>query len=279
LTSELIIFGSGSSETSPCHGCFCDVCTEAIISNHIRSNSTYLYHSTTDANIFLDYGTPVVSNYGLSHLKIAAVLLTHTHSDHVLGLYTLRWSRNKIKVYYPEGDIHQDFLPIVSKSFNLEIERLRPFESLKLAGATITPLPLNHSIPTLGFLVEDSHYPVALLSDTKGIPSDTYDLLREKNNLIALVDAAISPEHTNSYHNNILEAIEIIQSLPIKLGILTHISHNNWTNARIIEYLKSQGLSNISLAFDNMVIFLDNEVITEIKENPLAVLQKLSLIK
>ncbi|HEV3117952.1 MAG TPA: MBL fold metallo-hydrolase, partial [Gemmataceae bacterium] len=51
--------------------------------------------------------------------------------------------------------------------------RLAPLEAQKtivLEGLRITPLPVNHVVPTLGFLIEDDASAVLLVSDTG--PSD-----------------------------------------------------------------------------------------------------------
>ncbi|MHA1686302.1 MAG: MBL fold metallo-hydrolase, partial [Candidatus Heimdallarchaeaceae archaeon] len=233
MIPALTIFGSGSSETSPCHGCQCETCEEALKNNALRANSTYMYQSRNGTTLFLDYGTAVVSRYGMSHLDIAAILLTHTHSDHIIGLYTLRWSKQSIDLYYPDADIHQDFLPIVSKPKNLIIKRIKAFEPLFFGNIKVTPVPLYHTIATFGYVIEDDHYPVALLSDCKGLPDETEEFLSQYENLIALIDASVSPEYENEAHNNLDEAIEILGKFNLKLGILTHISHRNWTNAKI----------------------------------------------
>lgn len=267
---SLTIFGSGSSETSPCHGCSCEVCEEARTNGSLRANSTYMYKSKDGTTLFIDYGTAVVSRYGLSHLNIAGILLTHTHSDHIIGLYTLRWSKQQISLYYPNSDIHQDFLPIVSQPKNLLINKIEAFKPLHFGSVTVTPVPLYHTITTFGYVIEADHYPVALLSDCKGLPSETEDFLSKIEHLIALVDASVSPEYENEAHNNLDEAIEILRGLNIRLGILTHISHRNWTNSRINTYLKQLRAEKIILASDNMHIPLIEPVTPSINKQFLA---------
>ena len=48
----------------------------------------------------------------------------------------------------------------------LRLERLEPKRPVELAGLKITPIPVNHIIPTLGFLIEDGRSTVLIASDT-----------------------------------------------------------------------------------------------------------------
>ena len=48
----------------------------------------------------------------------------------------------------------------------LRLERLEPGVPIELEGLRITPIPVNHVVPTLGFLIEDGHSAVVIASDT-----------------------------------------------------------------------------------------------------------------
>src|SRR5260370_29164160 len=48
----------------------------------------------------------------------------------------------------------------------LRLERLEPGRPLEGDGLKITPIPVNHVVPTLGFVIEDDHSAVVIASDT-----------------------------------------------------------------------------------------------------------------
>ncbi len=48
----------------------------------------------------------------------------------------------------------------------LRLEQLEPERPLEVEGLRITPISVNHVVPTLGFLVEDSRSAVLIASDT-----------------------------------------------------------------------------------------------------------------
>ena len=48
----------------------------------------------------------------------------------------------------------------------LKLERLEPGRPLEVEGLRITPIPVNHVVPTMGFLVEDGRTAVLIASDT-----------------------------------------------------------------------------------------------------------------
>ena len=44
--------------------------------------------------------------------------------------------------------------------------RQRAVEEVELEGLRITPIEVNHAVPTLGFLIEDDHSAIVIPSDT-----------------------------------------------------------------------------------------------------------------
>ncbi|MDE1093136.1 MBL fold metallo-hydrolase, partial [Klebsiella pneumoniae] len=88
-------------------------------------------------------------------------LLTHYHMDHVQGLFPLRWGvGDPIPVYGPPDEQGCDDLfkhpGLLDFSHTVE-----PFVVFDLQGLQVTPLPLNHSKLTFGYLLETAHSRVA----------------------------------------------------------------------------------------------------------------------
>ena len=106
--------------------------------------------------------------------KIEYLFITHSHLDHILGIPFLadnlifRKKRHRVNVLsippvirtirrsLLDGSIWPDFTVIPNThAAILNLIELRPGHSIKVDGYTITPYPVNHSIPATGFLVED----------------------------------------------------------------------------------------------------------------------------
>src|SRR5262249_34111801 len=63
--------------------------------------------------------------------------------------------------------IWPDFIRMSEKGLPfLKVERLEPRRSVEVAGLRLTPIPVDHVVPTLGFVVEGRGTTVAIPSDT-----------------------------------------------------------------------------------------------------------------
>lgn len=101
--------------------------------------------------------------------------------DHVHSLFDLRWGKGaSIPVHSPDDAKGCDDLykhpGVLDFSF-----RAYPFESFEWQGITVTPLPLIHSKPTLGYAFEFEGQSIAYLTDTNGLPSETTQWLKERS--------------------------------------------------------------------------------------------------
>jgi len=106
--------------------------------------------------------------------KIDTVLLTHHHFDHTRDLVTLAanagyyWQRQLV-VYAPrytldivatcllDGKIYANFLEYPSKENpTLILEAIEPYSRNTIAGYDVLAVPVNHSVPTVGYQITSS---------------------------------------------------------------------------------------------------------------------------
>ncbi|MGB1109778.1 MAG: phosphonate metabolism protein PhnP [Gammaproteobacteria bacterium] len=220
---QLELLGTGSAGGMPLFGCPCAACEQARQNPKLSRESACARISHGEQSILIDAGlSDLHRRYGSADLS--HMLLTHFHMDHVQGLFPLRWGRDaKIKVIGPDDpkgadDLfkHPGILDFSTKA--------HAFEPFPLAGMTITPLPLNHSRPTLGYVFEADGQRMAYLTDTLGLPEGTEDWLKMHPCDILVVDCSFPPTPSPRNHNDLGEALRIIEISRAKQGVLTHIS-------------------------------------------------------
>ena len=138
---------------------------------------------------------PIARQQQLSH-----VMLSHSHFDHIASLPVFLenvYSATGVPVVLCAGAETQR--AVESHVFNDQIwpdlvrisqteapffswQTLRDFESFQIGKLTITPFPLDHLIPTFGFLVDDGRSAVAIVSDTAPV-TQAWDFLNRQPNL------------------------------------------------------------------------------------------------
>ena len=102
---------------------------------------------------------------GVGLVDVNAILLTHLHGDHYLGLpgllktYALRGRREALPVLGPPGllALLDALSPVIGRlPFNVDARELEPGTALDLDGGRWAAYPTRHSIRSLGYaLVED----------------------------------------------------------------------------------------------------------------------------
>jgi ribonuclease BN (tRNA processing enzyme) len=117
--------------------------------------------------------------------RVRHVLITHAHIDHIASLpvfleniydespdcVTVHGSDDVLTAL--RSDIFNDRIwpdfPRFSEGERkfLRFSLLEPYKTVDLCGVRFTPVPMNHQVPTFGFLLEDAGGSVVLASDTR----------------------------------------------------------------------------------------------------------------
>ena len=245
---RLHFLGTGGSEGIPCLSCSCGHCEIARQNPSLRRYPTsLLLLNEENEGLLVDAGTDV--NRHLEDVRLQGVALTHWHADHWTGLPRLSWTPRPLPLMCPEPERAGEFL-----KKGLVPLRKEPFSEERWGPFRLWSLPLRHSVPTWGYLVEDdtSGHSVALLWDTKGLPAESLRFLQDRRPSLAVVDATYPPGTEARNHNNVGEAVELGLQVAREV-FLTHFSHQNWPPFRLEDFLALRYPSEaVALAYDGL---------------------------
>jgi phosphoribosyl 1,2-cyclic phosphate phosphodiesterase len=249
---EAIILGSGTSNGVPMLGVPYPPEFLANPKNHRTRASLMLCGPT--GNLLVDCAPEMrlqVTREGIT--EIEAVLITHSHADHVMGMDDLRSiciRTRRVMPVYTLPRYQEDIKRIYNYAFRefppgVEVPRfdLRDVpERLEVGGMTLTPFLVNHgSIPVVALRVNNFAY----VTDVSEIPENVSHHLEGLETLI--LDAVRYKPHVNHFHYE--RALQVIERFKPKRAFLTHLSHDydhDITNAEI-----PQG---VELAYDRLRI-------------------------
>jgi phosphoribosyl 1,2-cyclic phosphate phosphodiesterase len=226
----VLFLGTGTSHGVPSIGCDCSVCQSTDPRDKRTRSSIYL--ELADGLKVLIDTTPDLRSQALREnlRRIDAVLFTHTHADHVMGLDETRrfnaLSGEPIPVY-GEASALADiqtmfsyaFVPNAPRGGGVPDLRLFPLGGpFCLGGEEVVPLPIRHGPwQILGFRIGNFAY----LTDCNGIPVESMARLHGLDVLV--IDALRHKSHPT--HFTLAEARAVATSLGVKRTYFTHIAH------------------------------------------------------
>ncbi|MGZ5196569.1 MAG: MBL fold metallo-hydrolase [Kaistella sp.] len=249
---KLKFLGTGTSQGVPVIGCQCEVCTSPD-SKDRRFRSSALITTDAGKKILIDCG-PDFRMQMLENKEdhIDAVLLTHEHNDHVIGLDDMRplifRSRKDIPIYCAKrvGDEIKSRFPYAfadvkypgAPSFELhEIDR-----TFNLFDTEIIPVEIMHfHLLIFGFKFRN----LAYITDASAIPAEEMAKLM---NLDYLILNCIRKEGPHPAHFILPQVLELFNTLTPNKMFLTHISHHLGIHKETEDELPA----NVHLAFDGL---------------------------
>jgi len=235
MNATLTVLGSGTSMGVPTIGCPCSVCRSS--DPHDRRTRPSVLIDTTP-----DFREQAIRE---NISQIDAVLYTHSHADHILGIDDLRplsyHRRGKIPLYArPEAAdyIRNMFRYIFDADYKfggLAQLELKPVDgAFDLFGATFEPVPIIHGETEIfGYRFGTAAY----LTDFSQIPKESFALLQGLD--VLFLDGLRHQPHPT--HSTVENSIRIASELKAKRVFFTHICHDlphAATNATLPEHVR-----------------------------------------
>lgn len=234
---KIRFLGTGTSTGIPQIGCRCEACISPDPHDK-RLRASAIVTTDNGRNILIDCGPDFrrqIIDAGAPPLE--ALLITHSHYDHVGGLDDLRpyCKGGRHFPTYCKADVAADLRERNPWSFAAklypgvptyaihEVDPDRPFE---VAGIAVTPLPVMHArLPILGYRFGR----LAYVTDCKTMPDDTVARLRGVDTLV--LNALRHEPHMS--HLSLDEALELIGRIGPRRTLLTHMSHDMGPEASV----------------------------------------------
>ena len=231
---DLLFLGTGTSAGVPMIGCDCAVCTSGDPHDQRTRPSVVISYGDADrrTRVLVDT-SPELRLQAIANgvNGIDAVVYTHAHADHVMGLDDVRrfnsLRRGPLDVW-ATADTHAALGRIFGYAFREPDPEARLFRPhlvprtiagpFEIAGETWTPVPLLHgSVEVMGYRVGD----LAYCTDVSEIPEPSFDLLKDLDVLV--LDALQHTKH--STHFTLAEALEAAARIGARRTLFTHIAH------------------------------------------------------
>lgn len=251
---KLKFLGTGTSQGIPVIGSDHPVC---------KSNDPKDKRLRTSAIITTDAGNKILIDCGPdfrqqmltnNETRLDAVLLTHEHNDHIIGLDDLRplifQNEKNMPIYCStrvKEEITQRFPYAFSDnkypgapSFDITIIE----KKLSILDTEIEPIEVMHGkLPILGFKIKN----LAYITDANFISNEEKQKLK---NLDVLIINCLRKEKRHHSHYILPEVLDLVQELQPKQTYFTHISHNLGFHHQVEKELPK----GVFLAYDTLEI-------------------------
>jgi phosphoribosyl 1,2-cyclic phosphate phosphodiesterase len=249
---RVTFLGTGTSHGVPMVGCGCSTCRSTDLRDKRLRPSIHV-ELADGLSVLVDTATDLrqqALTQGLT--RVDAILFTHSHADHIMGLDEVRRFNVMQRAAIPAfadartaADVrrtfHYIFDPPAEKGGGVPQIDLQTIDGPFAIGALdVVPIPVCHGPrPILGFRFGAFAY----LTDCNRIPDESWPLLQGLDVLV--LDALRHRAHPT--HFTVAEAVDVVSRLVPRRAYLTHICHDlphAATNAALP--------ANVELAYDGL---------------------------
>ena len=253
---SLTFLGTGTSLGVPMIGCDCAVCTSSDPRNRRRRSSVYV---AAGATRFVIDTTPDFREQALTYglRQVDAVLFTHAHADHILGLDDIRrfnTLQSAVIPVYAVPEVMAEVRRVFSYIGRAALPGLyRPQIDFRLVEAPfqvgeveVTAWPVEHGTEfTVGFQIAWRGRRIGYFPDCHRMPEATIRALEGVD--LMVLDTLRYRAHAT--HLCVSESVALLQKINAPQSYLIHLCHD-LDHARLERELPD----NIHVAYDGLVV-------------------------
>jgi cAMP phosphodiesterase len=222
-------------------------------------------------NLTIDAGSIAIALTADEMSAIRHIIITHSHNDHIACLplfvaetfpkldsavliYGIEEVVTALKNHIFNEHIWPDFEKIEllnGRDVTIQYQTLEPRKTVKISGLGVTPIPVNHVIPTCGMMVQDESSTVIFSADTYQT-DELWEVASQQENLKAIfVDVSYPNELEKlaiaSKHFTPQSLAADLKKLKREVDIYAvHIKPSN--RQQVIEQLRALNNPRISVA-------------------------------
>ncbi len=253
---RLTLLGTADARQVPVYNCNCPACDSARVYPARRRGPCCALIECGAQRWLIDSGLTDLCERFPPH-SLSGILQTHYHADHAQGLLHLRWGQGLIiPVHGPDDP--EGLADLYKHPGILDFSQpFAAFERRQMGELSVAALPLNHSKPTFGYLLEGltasgEQRRIAYLTDTLGVPDASAEVLRQQPLDLLVLDCSTAPQPiAPRNHNDLTRALEVVEQLQPRQTVLTHIGHS--FDAWLLEHPDALP-AGVSLACDGRVL-------------------------
>lgn len=255
MQTEIIFLGTGTSTGVPVIGCPCAVCQSPDPRNQRLRSSLFI--KTEQVHLVIDTGPDFRQQMLKNSIRrLDAILYTHDHQDHIIGMDDVRpfnlWQKKVMPVYAAEK-VQNSLKRIFSYAFGENPYPGSPRLSLHTIHAhvpfvvadhlLVTPIEVIHgNVPILGFRIGDFTY----ITDASHIADAEIEKIRGSR--VVVLNALHHDKHWS--HFNLKKAIAVAQQIGAEQTYFIHSSHHLGLYADVQATLPE----GIFLAYDGLKV-------------------------
>jgi len=257
--------GTSAAVPVPQAGCACPQCDEARRDRRLRRTRSAALLEGPGGALLIDAGPDIHRQLALlpSMPPIKAAIVTHTHSDHYLGLddlgsiaHNAGWLSDRPLPIYATADnwprIEATFGHLFRAGMFLRMEErtLLLDTEQTIAGFQVRPFDSSHTIDITTAMLELTlgGKRVVYAPDLKIMPHDVFGQAH-----IAIINGTFY-QREHPAHMPLIKGIRTCKRLGVERIIVTHIGHMEWSNAELWTRVSEQGAD---LAYDGATLVFD----------------------
>ncbi|MFT4565114.1 MAG: phosphoribosyl 1,2-cyclic phosphate phosphodiesterase [Saprospiraceae bacterium] len=224
------LLGTGTSQGVPIIGCQCETCISDDPHDK-RLRASALIQSQL-SSVLIDCGPDFRQQMLRENVdRLDAVLITHEHNDHIIGLDDLRpliFRNRKAMKIYAEARILNEIRERFAYAFQyqaypgapaFDLIPILPGDDIKIGDIQVKAHRAMHGpLPILGYSVANK---IAYFTDTNEIPPET--LSKMNKTPVLILDMLREKKHHS--HNSLEGAIKLAHKVNAGQTYFIHMSH------------------------------------------------------